>query len=551
MKKRCFSCFKETEKNICPYCGNDNNSADSNLNLLPKGAVVKDRFLIGNAVEINGEGITYLAYDLKEEKKIRLREFFPETISKRAKDKKSIAPLQGKELQFKSLMTDFVELSKTLISITANSCLLNALDIFSANSTIYVVYEDVEAITLTKYLLENAGELSWEETENLFLPLLYTVKLLNTNGIVHRGISPETILVTPNNTLKLTGICTSAARAINSEINSEIFMGYAAPEQYQKCANHGEWTDVYSVSAVLYKTLTGTMPPQVESRKEGESIISPRALNSNIPQSVSEAIINGLAYEKAERTMSITELIGNLYSANSHQQAAPHYNSYEEEAEKPKKKKRKFRFPVWLAIVLIVTPLMLFLFFYMYEQILGPINPDDEDTSSNYSEYYSADTSSEDTSSEAFSEEEPAVETVTVPQFIGMNIDDIMAATLYTEMFTFKEPIYMYDDIVPYKEVILQDKQLDEIVELGSEIQLTVCDGPEYLQLPPTTDENGEDISPEGYKKMLEQSGMNVTIETRISEKETESGLIDGFSAGEDDLIDRKTTRDIIIYVAL
>lgn len=549
MKKMCFSCFKEIENNVCPYCGNDNNSTEFYENSLAKGTIVRERYLIGNVIELNGEGITYIAFDKKEQKKIRLREFFPEAIAQRGTDKKTVVSVKGKELQFKSLMTDFVELSKTLISITANSCLLNALDIFSSNSTIYVVYEDVEAVTLTKFLLENAGELSWEETENLFLPLLYTVKLLNTHGIVHRGISPETILVTNNHVLKLTGIGISAVRAINSELNPEIFSGYAAPEQYQKCSNHGEWTDVYAISAVLYKTLTGTMPPKVESRTEGESIISPRALNSNIPQSVSEAIINGLSYETTERTPSVTELIGNLYSVSSHPQAQNRQPEYREEEQKPKKKKRKFRFPVWLAIILIVTPIMLWVFFKMYDKILGPVNPNENDLSNTYSEYLS-DVSSEPDDSLASSEEKlPQKETVTVPKFIGMNYDDIMAASLYTEMFNFKEPIMMYDDMMRYNEVILQDKEEDEIVELGSEIQLTVCDGPEFLQLPPLMDENGDYIEPKEYKKILEDKGMNVTIEERLSD-ETPVGRIDGFSVGEDGLIDRKEIRDIVIYVA-
>ena len=158
-----------------------------------------------------------------------------------------------------------------------------------------MVYEDVSGVTLTRYLMDNAGELSWEETENLFLPLLYTVKLLNANGIVHRGISPDNILVTDSRELKLKGVCTSAVRAINTEIRSELFAGYAAPEQYEKCSSHGEWTDVYAVCAVLYKALTGAMPDRADTRPpDGSGLVPPIELNSRIPWNVSQAIMQGL-----------------------------------------------------------------------------------------------------------------------------------------------------------------------------------------------------------------------------------------------------------------
>ena len=78
--------------------------------------------------------------------------------------------------------------------VTASNSLLKAKDIFADNGTLYVVYEDVSGVTLTRYLMDNAGELSWEETENLFLPLLYTVKLLNANGIVHKPGLTRTVL---------------------------------------------------------------------------------------------------------------------------------------------------------------------------------------------------------------------------------------------------------------------------------------------------------------------------------------------------------------------
>ena len=235
MEKRCFGCMNTLDGSVCRICGlNNADPAHLKEAFLKPGSVVGGRYYTGLSIDRNGEGITYIAFDTNIQTRVRLREFFPGSLCHREGDHKTVRVNPGCEIQYKALMTDFAELSRQLIGITASNSLLKAKDIFADNGTLYVVYEDVSGVTLTRYLMDNAGELSWEETENLFLPLLYTVKLLNANGIVHRGISPDNILVTDSRELKLKGVCTSAVRAINTEIRSELFAGYAAPEQYEK-----------------------------------------------------------------------------------------------------------------------------------------------------------------------------------------------------------------------------------------------------------------------------------------------------------------------------
>lgn len=74
--------------------------------------------------------MSYLAYDESVQKRVRLREFFPGTLSHREADGKTISVNPGNEIQYKALMTDFVELSRQLIALrTQESCLLRAVDI--------------------------------------------------------------------------------------------------------------------------------------------------------------------------------------------------------------------------------------------------------------------------------------------------------------------------------------------------------------------------------------------------------------------------------------
>ena len=108
-----------------------------------------------------------------------------------------------------------------------NSC----KEVFCANNTAYAILTYTEGKTLLEYLQDHAGELSWDEVRAIFPPIFTTLSLVHNAGLVHRGISPETIIVSDKGELKLTGFCIPDSRTANTDLAPEIFSGYAAPEQ--------------------------------------------------------------------------------------------------------------------------------------------------------------------------------------------------------------------------------------------------------------------------------------------------------------------------------
>ena len=123
------------------------------------------------------------------------------------------------------------------------------------------------------------------------MPLFTTITYLHSNGLVHRGISPESIRVNAKGQLMLWGFGTDALYSKDTIIEPSL-SAYTAPEQYKCGGWQGAWTDVYSIAAVLYKSLTGTLPSDAESRKEVDQLCPPEELNINIPSEVSDAIMN-------------------------------------------------------------------------------------------------------------------------------------------------------------------------------------------------------------------------------------------------------------------
>ena len=309
--KLCMGCMNPlpdgTDK--CPHCGYQEGTPYS-LTYLQPGTVLKERYLIGKVIEKNTEGATYISYDQTEDKKVLIREFMPEQIAERNESNQYIRPKTGYERQFKTALSDFVELSRQLLALDKITSMVPVMDRFVDNDTVYVVYRYIRSLTLSAFLQRNGGELTWSQTKKMFLPLLNTLSQLHKKGIIHRGISTETILVDQDNKLWLTGFCIADIRAEGGDAGASLFEGYAAPEQYSLNSWQGNWTDVYGISAVLYRVLTGTRPSDGNSRRISDDLCPPDELNRKIPANISDAIFSGLVVSSEKRVQSIDEFTG-------------------------------------------------------------------------------------------------------------------------------------------------------------------------------------------------------------------------------------------------
>lgn len=273
------------------------------------GTILKEKYMVGKLISHNGEGATYLAYDTVISCKVILKEYMPDVLCSRNTETQSVVVNPGSNVQYKSLMEEFTELNKKLAKLRTIDHIQQVLDLFYENNTTYVVFEYIEGQNLMQYLKENGGSLSWKAVQKLFPPLFTSLSQLHNAGIVHRGISPNTIYVTSKGGLKLTDFCIASARTNNAELTPELFKGYAAPEQYSPSVWQGTWTDVYGISSVLYRILTGCMPTEASLRSESDDLTPPSSLNCDIPDNVSEAIINGMKVAGDERIQSINDFV--------------------------------------------------------------------------------------------------------------------------------------------------------------------------------------------------------------------------------------------------
>ena len=313
LAKLCFECMElKGDHRVCPHCGSTG-APKQHFPLLPLGSLVGGRYYIGKAIRVNGEGVTYVAYDNKEFHRCTVREFFPQSLAVRDPDMVSIFPSSGSVQAFQECRDSFNEMWKKLMRLKGLTALINVTDVFAAGNTTYAVYEEAENKNLRDYLLSTQqGYLDWEQARILFMPVLSTLGTLHTSGVIHKGINPEAFIFTEDGRLKLTDFCIPQVRTAYGDLDSDIHDGYAPLEVYSEDANLGTWTDIYSFTAVLYRTLVGSTPISAPVRAQNDQMMIPAVFAEKLPPYVINALINGMQINAEDRTRNVEQLRSNL-----------------------------------------------------------------------------------------------------------------------------------------------------------------------------------------------------------------------------------------------
>ena len=313
----CLGCMENKgEALICPHCGYRENTPFSADYLAP-GTILNERYLVGRMIRSNGEGATYIAFDKVISCKVFVREFMPTTLCRRSVSGAMIGSLPNKLPQYKALMAEFSELYKSMArKLRSVNHINRVIDVFFENNTSYAVSEYFDGMDFVEYLKQSTGDISWEQVKKLFAPLFTSLGIVHNAGIIHRGISPETLYVTSRGELKLIGFGTSSVRTKGTELEPELFDGYTAPEQYSPLNRQGTRTDVYGICAVIYRALTGCRPAGAEDRMINDDLCPPDNVNDEIPENVSEVIMRGMAVSGDERIGDITTLVTELFETD-------------------------------------------------------------------------------------------------------------------------------------------------------------------------------------------------------------------------------------------
>ena len=288
------------------------------------------KYIIQHTLGVGGFGITYAAYDMEAKRNCAVKELFPQGIVTRNIEYQDTVTVTfvGEKDNYEKGKERFLKEARTMAKFSKDEGIVKALDFFEINNTAYIVMEYLEGITLKQYLRENQ-RIAPEDLIELLVPLIESLDEIHSQGMIHRDISPDNIMVLPDGRIKLMDFGAARDYTEFGEKSLSIVLkpGYAPPEQYQTHGIQGPWTDIYALCATMYKCITGENPPDAIERVMDDSLKKISEFGIVIPPQEEAAIIKGMSVSAKDRYQDIKDFCEDLYGAYEERPASENKES--------------------------------------------------------------------------------------------------------------------------------------------------------------------------------------------------------------------------------
>lgn len=277
---------------------------------LPIGLILNNRYRIDAILAMGGFGITYRAWDCTLEKKVAIKEFYPNGLVTRTEEKLVSVYVTENEDQFEHGKTRFLREARDVSRFSNNPNIVTVFDFFEANGTAYIVMEFLEGMTLKQYIDRSGGRIDESMAINVIFALMTTLETVHNEGVVHRDIAPDNIFVCNDKRIKLIDFGAARETTDMSQNSSSVILkhGYAPVEQYSRHGNIGPWTDVYAFGALIYYMMTGVRPLDSVDRMIDDSLEPPSHLNPSIPYAMDVVTMKALKVNAKDRYQNMGEM---------------------------------------------------------------------------------------------------------------------------------------------------------------------------------------------------------------------------------------------------
>ena len=323
-----------------------------------------DEYRLVRVLGAGGFGVTYLAEHIQAGNRVAIKEYLPNELAVREGDTvhpKSAADREG----FAWGLARFLDEARTLARFEHRN-VVRVQRYFEANNTAYLVMDYEDGASLGELLKEH-GTLSEAQLRRVLMPIVDGLRAVHAAGFLHRDIKPDNIFVRRSDESPVLLDFGAARQALghrSRSLTGVITAGYSPPEQYESDGNQGPWTDVYALSALCSKAITGTTPVDVLDRQR-EVFRHRRAdplprLADNPPEGYSrsflEAVDWGLRLSEEDRPQTLDEWVARLESpaASTSDRVAPRPDDRRRES-KPASKGRAAGIGVAVAAVAAVV----------------------------------------------------------------------------------------------------------------------------------------------------------------------------------------------------
>ena len=276
-----------------------------------------DQYLIEGVIGGGGFSIVYRAFDTENGDNVVLKEYFPNLLSARDKDR-DIQPISAnKKSAFNVGMQQFFAEAHALSKISHPN-VVNIINVFRANNTAYMVSKLQPGKDLRWMIKRCQGDLDQAFIFKVMPAIISGIHMLHENGILHLDIKPANILLRTQGGPLLLDF--GASKAISRQERFSSFQtltpGFAPPEQHRK-QELGPGSDIYAIGATIYACVTGRPPPTSLKREQKDQELKLKGAEKNVSSSVIEALKWALELDLKNRPQNIAEFADRLLEDSS------------------------------------------------------------------------------------------------------------------------------------------------------------------------------------------------------------------------------------------
>ena len=206
------------------------------------------------------------------------------------------------------------------ISLLNHPNIVKVYDVSVSEKLQYIVMEYVDGMTLREYLNERGGRLTSRETVHFISQILKALDHAHRNGVVHRDIKPQNIMLLDNGQLRMMDFGIARISRAENQLTGGKAMGsvhYISPEQAK--GDETDFTsDIYSVGVMMYEMLSGHLPfdaddvVEVAIKQISDKPQSLQELAPNVPHGLVEITERAMAKRPDNRYASAAEMLSAL-----------------------------------------------------------------------------------------------------------------------------------------------------------------------------------------------------------------------------------------------